>query len=141
MTKYLLDTNAVSEVGKLQKDAGFMDWLDGQDDSQLHISCLTIGEIQKGISLASYPGRRQELDNYLIGILEAFAGRLVNLTHEHAILWGTLMAKGQKTGCTPSAIDCLLAAQAIHEKLTLVTRNTKDFKQFSSLKMVCPWSN
>jgi toxin FitB len=48
---YLLDTNVVSELRKPKPHGAVMAWLQGIDDTQLHLSAVTIGEIQAGIEL------------------------------------------------------------------------------------------
>jgi|SRR5665213_3022612 len=138
--KYLLDTVAVSEAVKSSKNNGYMDWLTATDGDRLYVSCLTIGEIQKGISLTTAPKLRQKLEDYLAGLYEAFADRILELNVYDAALWGKLTAKAQKSGKTPPVIDSLLAAQSIRNHMVLVTRNVKDFEQFTELDILSPWS-
>ncbi len=139
-TIYLLDTNAISEAVKSRSNAGYMEWLDGSSDESMFISCLTVGEIQKGVSLASNPLQKRRLETYLAGLLEAFSGRVIDLSVEDCLLWGKLMATARKSGTVSPHIDSLIAAQAICNHLTLVTRNTKDFEQFKAIKVLSPWS-
>jgi hypothetical protein len=137
---YLLDTVAISEAVKSSKDRGYMSWLTTTNDECLYVSCLTIGEIQKGISLASDPRLRQKLENYLAGLYEAFADRILELNVYDTTLWGKLTAKAQKSGKTPPVIDSLLAAQCLRNQMVLVTRNVKYFEQFTELDVLNPWS-
>jgi predicted nucleic acid-binding protein len=140
MIIYLLDTNAVSEAVKSRQNIGYMSWLNSTDDSQMYISCLTIGEIQKGISLTSEAKLRSKLDAYLAGLYEAFSGRIVDVDINDCVLWGNLTAKAQQSGKTSPMIDTLIAAQSMKRNMTLVTRNTKDFEQFSDLELLSPWT-
>ena len=139
-TRYLLDTNAISEAAKSRTNSGYMKWLSSTADENMYISCLTLGEIQKGIAIAKPEQTRRLPPNYLEGLHEAFAGRILALDEDQCLLWGKLVGAAVKTGKTPQAIDSLLAAQAIHYKLTLVTRNTKDFDQFDDLAILSPWT-
>lgn len=139
-TNYLLDTNAISEAVKSKQNIGYMSWLNSIDDTKMYISCLTLGEIQKGISLTVNPKLRSQLDNYLEGLYEAFEGRILNLDIGDSLLWGDLTAQAQKKGKTSPVVDTLLAAHCIQHKLILVTRNTRDFKQFTELTTYSPWS-
>ncbi len=50
---YLLDTNVVSELRKPKPHGAVVRWLQGVADADLHISAVTIGEIQAGIELSS----------------------------------------------------------------------------------------
>lgn len=48
---YLLDTNIISELRKPRPHAGLLQWLHAADDAHLHLSAVTLGEIQAGIEL------------------------------------------------------------------------------------------
>jgi toxin FitB len=48
---YLLDTNVVSELRKPKPHGAVMAWFEALEDTQLHLSAVTIGEIQAGIEL------------------------------------------------------------------------------------------
>lgn len=137
---YLLDTVAVSEAVKSRRNTGYMNWLNSTDDDQMYISCLTIGEIQKGIALTTYHVQKAKLEKYMQGLHEAFVGRMLDLNIEDCILWGELFARARRAGKTPPAIDSLIAAQCLQHKMALVTRNVKDFEQFAGLQVYCPWS-
>lgn len=141
MTKYLLDTNAVSEAVKSRHNPGYMTWLNDTADELMYISCLTIGEIQKGVSLVDANQLPKQLKTYVPGLLNAFTGRLLTLDIEDCLYWGKLLAASQKAGRTPPMIDSLLAAQALRQQFTLVTRNIKDFQQFADLELLCPWTD
>ena len=48
---YLLDTNVVSELRKPKPHGAVLAWFEALADEQLHVSAVTIGEIQVGIEL------------------------------------------------------------------------------------------
>ena len=48
---FLLDTVVVSELRKKKPNAHLLDWLAKQRDDSLHLSVVTIGEIERGIEL------------------------------------------------------------------------------------------
>ena len=48
---YLLDTNVVSELRKPKPHGAVLAWFVRLDDAQLHLSSVTIGEIQSGIEI------------------------------------------------------------------------------------------
>ena len=48
---FLLDTNIVSESRKPKPHGGVMAWLAAQESATLHISAMTIGELQRGFEL------------------------------------------------------------------------------------------
>jgi hypothetical protein len=49
VTRYLLDTNIISNVTKLDPSKALLAWMAEQTDSDLFISALTIAEIQRGL--------------------------------------------------------------------------------------------
>ena len=49
MIKFLLDTNIVSELRKPRPHGAVVAWLGGVSDADIHVSALTIGELQAGV--------------------------------------------------------------------------------------------
>jgi Predicted nucleic acid-binding protein, contains PIN domain len=49
VTRYLLDTNIISNVTKPTPSAALLAWMAEQADSDLFISALTVGEIRRGL--------------------------------------------------------------------------------------------
>jgi predicted nucleic acid-binding protein len=139
-TNYLLDTNAISEAVKSRSNDGYMSWLNTTADMHMYISCLTIGEIQKGVALTKDSLLRERLNTYLSGLYEAFSGRILRLDTEDGVLWGNLTAIAQQSGLTLPVIDALIAAQCLHHHMVLVTRNVKDFAGIRDLEILSPWS-
>ncbi len=48
---YLLDTNIVSEIRKPRPHGAVVAWLQSTEDADLHLSAVTLGEIQAGIEV------------------------------------------------------------------------------------------
>jgi hypothetical protein len=61
---YLLDTNVVSELRRVRPHGAVLAWLQSIPDSSLHISAVTIGEIQAGIEMTRErdPGKAAEIE-------------------------------------------------------------------------------
>jgi len=138
---YLLDTNALSEINKPHPNQAFMQWLDQVIASELYVSCITIGELYKGIELQPDTTKRKKLEQRTSEIMAAFEHRILVVDQNTAKLWAQLIARAAKKGRSAPVIDALIAAQCIQHQLTLVTRNTKDFEQFAELKVLCPWTD
>lgn len=49
MSKFLLDTNVVSELRKPKPHAGVLAWINSLRDDQLYLSATTMGELQEGV--------------------------------------------------------------------------------------------
>ena len=140
MKNFLLDTNAWSEAAKVAPDQGFMQWFTMTDEEHMFTSCLVVGEILKGIELLEDGERKRGYEVWLDKIRISFGTRIVGVDENVTLLWGRLLAQGQKAGKTPPVVDTLIAAQCIYNDFTLVTRNRKDFEQFQALSILNPWS-
>jgi predicted nucleic acid-binding protein len=124
--RFLLDTNIVSELRRGAKgNAGVIEWFDDQSPRDLCLSVVTHGEIQQGIEQLRDRDSRQAaaLDRWLTGLVQFYEDRLLPIDGEIALEWGRL-GRGRST----PVVDRLLAATARIHGLTLVTRNTRDFK-------------
>lgn len=117
-----------------------MRWLNNTLVSQLYVSCMTVGELYKGIELLSDGAKREKLEQRTIEILVEFENRILVVDQDTSKLWAQLTARASKKGRPSPVIDALIASQCIQHQLTLVTRNTKDFEQFTDLKLLCPWT-
>lgn len=137
---YLLDTNALSEIDKPEPNKGFMEWFNKTEVSEFYISCITFGELYKGIELLTDTAKRKRLEDLTGDVIEAFSSRIIVIDLKTMLIWSKLMATSIKMGQTAPSIDTLIASQCIQHNLALVTRNVKDFKQFNDLKLHCPWS-
>jgi predicted nucleic acid-binding protein len=123
---YLLDTNVLSETRKRQPEAGVANWIAATPGDRLHVSVLTLGEIEQGIARVRGRGDRNQasaLERWLRGVQAGFEERVLPVTLPVAAAWG----RQQYTRPLP-VIDALLAATARVHGLTVVTRNVKDFE-------------
>ncbi len=123
---YLLDTCVISDAAR-KADTGLEQWLRGQSPLDLHLSVLSLGEIQKGVELLPAGKKREQLDAWLEHELPGqFAGRLLPVTSDVSLAWGRLAAVGKMEGRELPVIDGLLLATAQVHGLTLISRNTDD---------------
>ena len=127
MSGYLLDTNCLSELVRLKPERRVTAWIEAVDESLLHLSVLTFGEIRMGLAALPQSKRRTNLETWVEVELRArFFGRILPVDIAVADRWGLLAAQTKAKGKPLSIIDGLLAATSLHYNLTLVTRNTKD---------------
>lgn len=123
---FLLDTNVVSELRKPKPHGGVLAWLQALDETQIHLSAVTIGEIQAGIELTREqdPAKAQELELWL----EMLAASYNVLPMDAAAFraWAQLMHRKSDTLYE----DAMIAATARVHGLTVATRNVADFKTF-----------
>ena len=138
MTRYLLDTNILSNVVKPVPSEALLAWMQDQADGDLFISALTVAELRRGILELPKGRRRQGLETWFAGPegpQSLFAGRVLAFDAQAALVWGQLMAEGTARGRPRSALDMLLAATAQVHNCTIVTDNER---HFTGLKMLNP---
>jgi toxin FitB len=139
MSGYLLDTNCISEVVRINPEPRVMAWIEAADESLLYLSVLTLGEIRKGLAALSQGKRRTQLETWLDVELRArFSGKILPVDSHVADRWGWLAATAKRAGKPLAVIDGLLAATALHHNLTLVSRNTSDFAHLA-VPVLNPW--
>ncbi len=123
---YLLDTNVVSELRKPKPHGAVLAWLQAAEDAHLHLSAVTIGEIQAGIELTreQNPAKAREIEAWL----EQVAGSYNVLPTDATVFrtWAWLMHRRSNTAFD----DAMIAATAKVHGLTVVTRNVSDFEAF-----------
>ncbi len=121
---YLIDTNIISEVRKGDRcDPQVSAWYASIVDEDLFLSTLVLGEIRKGVELARArdPDKAAALELWLRQVEAAFGSRVLGIDNAVAEEWGRMSA------IRPiPVIDGLLAATAVTNDLTLVTRNDRD---------------
>ena len=123
---YLLDTNIVSELRKPKPHGAVLGWIEAIPDSSLAISAVTIGEIQAGIEITKEQDQEKAilLGMWLDQVAESF--NVLPMNAKTFRVWGKIMHRQTNTVIE----DAMIAATAIENGLTVVTRNEKDFKRF-----------
>ncbi len=123
---YLLDTDVLSDLRRRKRNTGVVKWLGSVAESDLHLSVVTIAEIENGIERQRKPDPRfaDELAAWLEFTLRAFGDRILPLTVNISRRWGHLAAQiGNKE------LDLAIAATALEHGLTVVTGNAKHFER------------
>jgi predicted nucleic acid-binding protein len=103
-------------------------WFDAQDATALFVSVLTLGEIEKGVSLLPASRKQVALTSWLGTLRSTYAARVLSIDTAVAAIWGRTAARAQRAGRSLGVIDGLIAATAVHHGYTIVTRNLDDFE-------------
>lgn len=130
MTRYLLDTNIISNVVRPQPSETLLAWWADQRDESLFISSLTVAEIRRAILEKPRGKKREVLDAWFAGPegpQSLFAGRILPFDAKAGLVWAQLMAEGKAAGRPRSSLDMIVAAIADANDCMVVTDNEKDF--------------
>ncbi len=126
----LLDTNVISEVMKVVPSANVLKWLNDQTSSAVHVSAVTVGEIEYGLRILPDGRRRLQLkEKFEQFIALAFAQRVLGYDEAEARLYGEIMGLRKELGRPMSVPDGQIAAIARSHGLSVATRNTRDFEE------------
>ena len=139
--RYLLDTNVVSELRKVnfgKADLNVAKWAESVDASDLYLSVVTIQELEIGVLLVERrdPAQGEMLRSWLNdSVLPTFSGRILDID--------TLVAQHSARLHVPnpqSFQDGLIAATTIVHKMTVATRNVADFEP-TGAQLFNPWAD
>jgi hypothetical protein len=137
---FLLDTNVVSELRKVRAgkaNDGVARWAAGVPSAQLFVSAITIHELEHGVLLVerSDPVKGRVLRAWLDeSVASAFADRVIAIDEAVARRAAALHVPD------PAPFrDALIGATALVHRMTMVTRNVRDFDRFDELDVVNPW--
>lgn len=125
MSRYMLDTNMVSHL--IKGHATVAQRVVSVPMEALCISAITAGELSFGVA------KRPEAVRLHAAVSELLR-RVDVLPWDSTVAntYGALRAEMQKHGRTLSALDMLIAAHAMHEKVALVS-NDRAFAQVKGL--------
>jgi toxin FitB len=134
MNRYLLDTNIVLELRKPRPHGSVVAWITARSDEQLHVSVVTLGELQSRIELTRQQdqAKANEIEAWLDQLSESY--QVLTMDAQCFREWGRLMHE------KPNQLleDGMIAATARIHGLTVVTRNERDFRHFK-VRIVNPF--
>ena len=122
---YLIDTNVLSELRKRGRcDSHVAAWYRRTRQEELFLSVLVVGELRRGAERVRRRDAHQftALEKWLILAIDRFADRIIPVDRMVAEEWGRIDAHAQVP-----VVDALVAATAKVKRLTMVTRNVRDF--------------
>lgn len=131
---WLVDTNILSELTRRTPDAVVQAWL-LQHEDDLFISVLTLGELERGIRMATEASRQKRLRAWLENDVRPwFAGRILPIDENVALRWAEVVARSKNP---LPAMDSLIGATALAHQLTIVTRDEEDIAR-TGAKVLSP---
>jgi hypothetical protein len=133
---YLVAANVLSEATRPSPNPTVLRWLK-QNEGEIAVDPLILGEIRFGILLLPAGKRRQRLDRWF----REGVARVVCVPWDAAtgLRWAELLADLRAAGRSMPIKDSLIAATALVHGLTLATRNVRDFAE-AGVKVTDPFS-
>ena len=136
---FILDTNVVSETMRDSPNLGVVEWLNTQKASELFLTAVTKAEILAGIAILPMGERQRRLtvaaNRAFKGI---FAERILSFDNAAASVYASIFASRRASGRPISPSDCQIAAIALSQRASIVTRDTRGFEG-CGLEIVNPW--
>jgi predicted nucleic acid-binding protein len=132
---YLVDANVVSEATKARPVAKVVDWL-RQNESDLAVDPIILGEIRFGIHLVAAGTRRRRLERWFKqGVAKLTC---LSWSAQTGLRWAKLLADLRTAGKAIPIKDSMIAATALVHNAVVVTRNTRDFSA-AGVKILDPF--
>ena len=137
---WVLDTNVVSEMMRPRPDVRVAAFLDRISPDRMGLAAVSAWEVLNGIGKLPPGRRRRRLEEQFGGVLQEFRGRLLDWTLEDARVCARVMEEKRRRGESLDAqlADAFLAAAAVRRNVTIITRNTRDFRN-TGARTVNPW--
>ncbi len=116
---YLIDTNVISEIRKKKKaNPGVQAFFQSADQQelQLYLSVITIGELRRGVERIRYRNdvsQASQLECWLNDIIRDYRERILDFGNTEANIWGALRVPHHE-----NSIDKQIAATALAYDLT-----------------------
>ena len=96
---FLIDTDVLSALRRRERHPAIVRWIEGQRTTDLHISVVTVGEIERGITQQQRhnPDFARDLAAWLDRVLGWYDDRILPVDAATARRWGQLSAAARST--------------------------------------------
>ena len=121
---YLLDTNVISELRRPKPHGGVVAWLEGVSDEHLHLSAVTLGELQAGVEITreQNPAKAEAIEIWIEQVEKTW--NVLPMDGRAFRVFARLMHRRSDELIE----DAMIAATATVHNLVVVTRNVRDFE-------------
>src|SRR5919106_4107767 len=129
MRGIILDTNVVSEPKRAAPDPKVAAWFAAQDPERLYLTTTVICELAVGVERMPAGRRRGDFRGWLDALIaEDFAGRILMLDVEAALIYGKMVAEARARGRPPTVGDAQIAAVARRHRTAVASRDVGGFE-------------
>ena len=141
MTRWLIDTNVVSELRRPRPARSVVDFFSEQNAANLFISAVTLSELRYGTTCVTDVGKRVALQTWIDDFVRpTFESRVLQIDEDVMLVWRLMLADGRKANYTFPQPDLILAATAKHNGMTVVSRDEDVFAR-AGVPVLDPWKH
>jgi hypothetical protein len=134
---FLVDTNIVSELKRGRNAAPAVTaWFAAVPAEQIFTSVVVLGEVRRGIELLARRDKAQAamLERWYASMRQQLGTRVLAVDEPVMMTWSRISVPDPLP-----AYDGLIAATALVHDMTIVTRNTADFRRVG-VAAIDPWT-
>ena len=124
--RYLVDADVLSEPTRPQPQPAVVAWL-RRHERAIAVDPVILGEVRYGILLLPRGARRDRLEQWFAQGVKRI--QCIPWEAETGLLWGELLARLRAAGRAMPVKDSFIAATALANRMTVVTRNVTDFEK------------
>jgi len=134
----VIDTNVVSELMRPSPAPAVTRWREEHLATPLQTTSICVAELLLGVALLPAGRRKETLAQAVNAALVSFGDRVLDFDEAAAAEYATVRSDRQRGGEQIEALDAQIAAICRVHGATLVTRNTKDFRD-TGVELINPW--
>jgi predicted nucleic acid-binding protein len=136
----VVDTNVISELVKARPAKAVVDWLAEQETIFLHLSSISLGEIDLGARACPDARKRARLLAWCDRLQNVmFKDRVLPFDAACARVWGGIVQDARVHGRSLEWRSSQIAAVALRFEARVATRNTRHFRELG-LELIDPFS-
>ena len=137
---FVLDTNVLSAMMRLQLEPQIAAWIAAQPAELLFTTSLSQAEILSGLAIMVEGRRRRDLEAAARAMfLEDFNGRVLPFDGEAATAYASIFAARRRAGRPAATLDLMIASVAQSRGASVVTRDTSGFEG-CGITLINPWT-
>lgn len=139
MTKFVVDTNVISESIKAKPDPAAMEWFSSHAAS-LYLTSITVEELRFGEFMMPKGKKRKALREWIDSLVQQYSTSILDFDAASAEVCAKFYEQAISAGFTPTIEDLMIASIAQENDAVLATRNVKDF-EYLDVELVNPFEN